>query len=110
MARRKKIVTRINLAVLLNLRERTEALARHGVVEMQLANQMVEQMLASITVECTIPTSEAITADEAARLGEIAANSPQDFIPALVRALQTHEVTEVLSRSTTKVHMELPTA
>lgn len=103
MAKRTKIDAEIDLATLLDLRDKYEALAAYGVLDMQMAAKIVRKMLESVRVTVTIPLNDTITASEGTRLAKIAAQTPEKFIPAFVRAVATERVEQVVLQSSTKV-------
>lgn len=105
MARRTKITAKIDLATLLDLRDRTEALAAHGVFDMQMAAQIVRMMLSSVSVTVDIPVNGNITQAEASRLAKIAEDNPAGFIPAFVRAVATESVEKAVAKAATQVHL-----
>lgn len=105
MARRTKITAKIDLATLLDLRDRTEALAAHGVFDMQMAAKLVRMMLSSVSVTVDIPVNGTITQAEAARLAKIAEENPAGFIPAFVRAVASESVEKSVAKASTQVHM-----
>jgi len=105
MARRTKITAKIDLATLLDLRDRTEALAAHGVFDMQMAAQLVRTMLSSVSVTVDIPVNRTITQAEATRLAKIAEEDPAKFIPAFVRAVASESVEKAVSKASTQVHL-----
>jgi hypothetical protein len=104
MARRTKITARIDLATLLDLRDRTDALAANGVFDMQMARMVVRKMLSSVSITVDIPVNGTITQAEAARLAKIAENDPAGFIPAFVRAVASESVEKSVATSSTTVH------
>lgn len=104
MARRTKITAKIDLATLLDLRDRTEALAAHGVFDMQMAAKFVRMMLSSVSVTVDIPVNGTITQAEAARLAKIAEDNPAGFIPAFVRAVASESVEKSVAKASTQVH------
>ena len=105
MARRTKITAKIDLATLLDLRDRTEALAAQGVFDMQMAAQLVRMMLSSVSVTVDIPVNGTITQAEAARLAKIAEENPSGFIPAFVRAVASESVEKAVAKASTQVHL-----
>lgn len=105
MARRTKITAKIDLATLLDLRDRTDALAAHGVFDMQMASKIVRMMLSSVSVTVDIPINGALTQAEASRLAKIAEDNPTGFIPAFVRAVASESVDQAVSKASTQVHL-----